>query len=332
MAKKKWTPNKLPDTYMIPIVDLDKTGTQVRAANCEETISSYADSIKEGAALPPVEVVWDGENPILADGFHRTEATLRAGFETIQANVRQGSRRDAILMALQSNRNHGLRFTNADKRKIVGMFLDDEEWSGLSDSEIARHVGCGHSLVSKMKSERASFHGGKIETAKQVTRNGKTYEMKTENIGKKPAEKPTDITSETKPEKELPPDQESRFDYVGQEIPAHLEKSFSLADRFSCLVDTISEAKSEAKSIAGLPGGEILSARMSQVQSQTSEIYRAIKEAEPFAVCLKCGGDLKKATTSCQPCKGLGWITREQFDRFPESTRKSVPKPPKERK
>lgn len=333
MAKKKWMPtNTLPCTCLIPIVDLDKTGTQVRAANCEETIAEYTEVLKGHGTLPPISVVWDGEKPIVKDGFHRTEATLRAGFETIQATVTEGTRRDAIMGAIEANRTHGLKFSNADKRKIVGIFLEDSEWSKMSDTEISKRVGCSVPFVSKMKSERASINGLEIDSAKQVTRNGKTYEMKTEKIGKKPAEKPSDITAEKEPPKQLPPDDESRFDYVGQEIPAHLEESFSLADRFACLVDTVSEVKSEAKAMAAVPGGEILEARMSQVQSQTSELYRAIKEAEPFAVCMKCGGDLKKATTACQPCKGRGWVTREQFDRFPESVRKSVPKPPKERK
>ena len=331
MAKKKWMPtNKLPMTCLIPIVDLDKTGTQVRAEHDEEVIASYAELMRDGVAFPPVEVVWDGENPILADGFHRTEATLRAGFTTIQAKVREGNRRDAVLLAMDFNANRGLNFSAASKRKCINLLLDDKEWSQWSDREVARRVGCHHQLVSKIRGERTKTMDDSsiVSERKFTTSTGKTATRKVES---KPT-KPSDITAEKPKAKELPPDDESRFDYVGQEIPAHLEESFDLADRFACLVDTVSEVKSEAKSMAELNGGEILASRMSQIKSQTSELYRAIKEAEPFAVCMKCAGDLKKATTVCQPCKGRGWVTREQFDMFPESVRKSVPKPPKERK
>lgn len=196
-----WKPLQIPGLNVIPIILLDKTGTQVRETHNEETIASYAEIIKGGGKLPPVEVVWDGETPILKDGFHRTEATLRSGHSTIEAMVTEGTRRDAILGAVECNLKHGLRFTNADKRKIVGIFLEDAEWSKWSDSEIARRVGCSIPFVSKMKSERVSLNGLKMKSPVKVTRNGKTYEMKTDKIGKKPKE---EIAEGRKPAKKEP--------------------------------------------------------------------------------------------------------------------------------
>lgn len=334
MAKNPWTPpSKFPCTTLIPISELDKTGTQVRASHCEETIAAYTEVLTESKYLPAIEVIWDGDRPILMDGFHRTEATLRAGFDSIQANIVEGTRRDAILGAVEHNRNHGLRLTNIDKRKIVGIFLEDKEWSLWSNNEIARKVGCSDVFVGKIRSSLQTVCSEKSKT--YTTKHGTTAVMKTGNIGKKP-EKPTPSTpaevtavEEDTEEIEAPPDQQSLFDYVGQEIPAHLEDTFGMRDRYHSMLDCISEVRAECKKMGELPGGEILGGRYSQILAQTNDLYQAIKGAEPYALCLKCKGNMKKATTSCQACKGNGYITRQGFDRFPATDRSSVPKPPK---
>lgn len=183
---KTWTPTKLPGLNIIPIALLDKTGTQVRETHNEEAIASYTEILKEGGKLPPVEVVWDGETPILKDGFHRTEATLRSGKISVDAMVTEGTRRDAILGAVECNLKHGLRFTNADKRKIVGIFLEDAEWSKWSDHEIARKVGCSQPFVTKARSSLITVISEKSRT--YTTKHGTQAVMKTDKIGKKNAE------------------------------------------------------------------------------------------------------------------------------------------------
>lgn len=180
---KTWTPTKLPGLNIIPIALLDKTGTQVREMHNEEAIASYTEILKEGGELPPVEVIWDGETAILKDGFHRTEATLRSGKISVEAMVTEGTRRDAILGAVECNLKHGLRFTNADKRKIVGIFLADDEWSKMSDHEIARKIGCSQQFVSKTRSSLTTVVSDKSRT--YTTKHGTQAVMKTDKIGKK---------------------------------------------------------------------------------------------------------------------------------------------------
>jgi phage N-6-adenine-methyltransferase len=90
----------------------------------------------------------------LADGFHRVEAARIAGLAAIQALVYVGTRRDALYHALGANARHGLRLTNADKRRIVGLVLDDVEWAAkLSDTEIAARCGVTQPFVSKLRGE-----------------------------------------------------------------------------------------------------------------------------------------------------------------------------------
>jgi hypothetical protein len=47
-------------------------------------------------ALPPVVVVDTPEGLLLADGYHRVAASRRLGLEEVEAEVRTGTRRDAL--------------------------------------------------------------------------------------------------------------------------------------------------------------------------------------------------------------------------------------------
>jgi ParB-like chromosome segregation protein Spo0J len=58
-----------------------------------ERLQYYRRSIDD---LDPVVVFQTDEGLLLADGYHRVAAALREGRETIEAEVRSGSRRDAL--------------------------------------------------------------------------------------------------------------------------------------------------------------------------------------------------------------------------------------------
>jgi len=160
-------------------------GTQSRVELNESVVSDYADAIAAGENLPPVVVFFDGADHWLADGFHRYFGHKKLGLIEILADIREGTRRDAVLYSVGANGNHGLRRSNADKRKAVETLLKDADWAKWSDREIARQCGVHHDMVGKMRTE---LSGGnrQIEATRTVERNGKTYEQKTANIGKKP--------------------------------------------------------------------------------------------------------------------------------------------------
>lgn len=113
-------------------------GLQPRAEMNDERVIEYADDMKAGNIFPPLMVYYDGTNYWLADGYHRCEAALLAGIKKFDVEVKMGDRRDAILYAVGANRAHGLRRTNADKRRSVFVLLGDDEWSLWTDSEIGR--------------------------------------------------------------------------------------------------------------------------------------------------------------------------------------------------
>ncbi|MEF8709515.1 MAG: ParB/Srx family N-terminal domain-containing protein [Candidatus Accumulibacter propinquus] len=171
----------------------------------EATIDEYADAFRSGEALPAVKVFFDGEKHWLADGFHRVEAAKRAGLAEIDVDEQLGARRQAVLHSCAANAKHGLRRTNADKRRSIQMILSDSYWSDWSDREIARRCGVGDHLVADVRrsaleaSKTASHYlrenaDGQPET-RTVIRNGTTYQQTTTNIGARPAaqERPTAV-------------------------------------------------------------------------------------------------------------------------------------------
>ncbi|WNN92272.1 ParB N-terminal domain-containing protein [Gloeocapsopsis dulcis] len=182
-------------------------GTQPRAELNSDLIDEYAKAMTEGAKFPPVTVFYDQLSYWLADGFHRFEAAKKIGSQIIDADIQQGIYRDAILYSVGANATHGLRRSNADKRKAVLKLLSDPEWCQWSNSEIAKQCGVGEWLVRKLKEELSSCNtkidqtyarksGIDENTLRKVQqslvtqtqertaqRQGKTYTINTANIG-----------------------------------------------------------------------------------------------------------------------------------------------------
>ncbi len=130
-------------------------GTQTRTATDDDAIEDYAERYRAELEMPPVVVFFDGTDHWLADGFHRLAAAALAGRGEIPTDLRPGTVQDARRYAIGANQAHGVRLTNADKRRKIGMALDDPEWASLSDREIARRCGVDHKTVATVRRERA---------------------------------------------------------------------------------------------------------------------------------------------------------------------------------
>lgn len=130
-------------------------GTQAREFIDLEIVKDYKHVLEEsnGEGLPPVDVYFDGATYWLSDGFHRWHAHKEAGLGTIQANVIKGTQRDAILAAVGANAAHGLKRSNADKRKAVTILLNDDEWKEKSNRWIADKAKVSDVFVGKVRDE-----------------------------------------------------------------------------------------------------------------------------------------------------------------------------------
>lgn len=74
----------------------------------------------QGAAFPPVLVIAEAGPPSklwLADGYHRLFAHRSVGAKEIEAEVRRGTREDALRLSLAANATHGKKRTLGDFKR-----------------------------------------------------------------------------------------------------------------------------------------------------------------------------------------------------------------------
>jgi len=198
---------------------------QVRESLNQEVINEYSEAIKEGAKFPAIKVFRVGSRYVLVDGFHRYFGHKKAGFADIEVEIIDGTMREATLYAIGSNPDHGLRLTNADKRKKIMMLLDDVEWAEMSNAEMARAAKVSAMTVSRIREQL-----GLKPAVVTATRNGKEFKVNTENIGKKNE-----------------PQEETYEDEIANEVAAIVEENEALTMR---LAVAAMEATDEEKRLA----------------------------------------------------------------------------------
>ena len=188
------------------------SGAQPRSRKCLETVAEYAQEIKAGAKFPPITVFYDGTDYWLADGFHRRDAYAATGATVIEADIKQGTQRDAILFSAGANATHGMRRTNDDKRRAVFKLLEDKQWAKWSDREIARRCAVSNHFVADIR-ERLTENSPSytpVQDRTYTTKHGTEAIMDTRNIGRP---EPTIIKEEKREPQEVKPvesDQDTR--------------------------------------------------------------------------------------------------------------------------
>lgn len=145
-----------------PVIETIEIGSinrdvQVRVKTDRATVEDYARALAADppATMPPVVVFRDKRTGALwlSDGNHRLEARLKNGETTIEAEIRDGGKREALAYAVGSSKGHGLRFSNADKRNAVGLALKDSKLKKNSDNALAALIGVSQPFVSKLRAE-----------------------------------------------------------------------------------------------------------------------------------------------------------------------------------
>jgi len=130
----------------------EETQMRVNGLNLEK-VEEYAEDMEKGDKFPPCTLIREGKFYWIIGGYHRIAAYKKRGKRSIEAFVTEGTKRDAILLSLSENATHGLRRTNADKRKAVLTLLQDPEWSLWSNSEIARKGHVSRSMVIEIRTK-----------------------------------------------------------------------------------------------------------------------------------------------------------------------------------
>lgn len=163
-------------------------GTQSRVTINPAVVTEYAEAMERGEVFPPIKVYFDNEQKIfiLVDGFHRYLAWIKTfPNDPILAEQVLGTVEEAVWESFSVNADHGLRRTNADKRRAVEGALRHPKTLNerIGDREIAKHCHVSHTFVQNMRKEcDLSGNGCQIET-RTVRRGEQVYEMQ---VGSKP--------------------------------------------------------------------------------------------------------------------------------------------------
>jgi ParB-like chromosome segregation protein Spo0J len=147
-------------------------GTQSRKKLSQGLVNEYAELMNAGVQFPPIVLFHDGSTNWLADGFHRYHAARKATLTGMHADIRIGTKEDALWFSIGANKANGTRPSNGDVKHAVELAL--RTWPDRSQREIARQVGCHQTRVSQLAIE--------LKNALQLNRpatvtgkDGKTY-------------------------------------------------------------------------------------------------------------------------------------------------------------
>ncbi len=293
------TATKRPDGPRVEFIELAAVridgGTQPRQKIDTDAVGEYAAALEADVELPPPDCVFDGSDYWLWDGFHRLHAHRKAGHTMLHVRVTDGTVDDARWLCLAANQTHGLRRTNADKRRAVELALGRKPES--SDNAIASHCGVSHPFVGKVRAE-STCNGYKSEgsgkplndslsqPSQRTGKDGRTID--TANIGGKPraskAASPApsprpEALGEPKPEvvvilptpepqpapepepegKQPPrPKKPPTLDGFGVPIQPHAAAAFDAVPKFKELIWHVKQARKLFGDIAKSEGGQFL--------------------------------------------------------------------------
>lgn len=133
---------------------------QSRVCLDEETVAEYAFRMKEGAEFPPLVVFFDGADHWLADGFHRYAACKGLAREggneetaVVSADIRQGTRLEAVRHALSANALHGKRREPGDYRKGYSIAVRCGLCEANDAEAVRRLLACSERWARELTSE-----------------------------------------------------------------------------------------------------------------------------------------------------------------------------------
>jgi len=284
----------------IPIADLIlDAGTQIRATLDLPTVEEYAAAMEQGADFPPVAVVSDEKHFWLVDGFHRVEAAKMCGRAEIAATVGKGNIYTAIRAALGANHTHGLKRSQADKRRAVAIAM--KKLPPVSARELAKICGVSYFLVETIKKEKA----GDINV---------TYDSKgqqNEGIQRDGFSENSDAGTGDKSPPDAPPKPE--VDRTGRTIPQDLLplwKRREVIQEFQTMLADIREAVRR-----GDEEKDALYANLN-FQSALAHLQQAASDLDatkPYAVCPYCQGE-ELTRSHCRVCRTAGFVSKFQWN------------------
>ena len=110
-------------------------------------------------ALPPIQVIEQADDYLVADGWHRCQALANLGIEEVLVEIIPSSGRDPLRIAyeigLRSSATASRTLSRAEKQAAV-LHLTIE--GGRTDAEIAELVGIARTSVARIRNRASALH------------------------------------------------------------------------------------------------------------------------------------------------------------------------------
>ncbi len=290
-------------------------GTQPRTRIDIDHVTDLADA----KDLPPAVVFYDGTEYWLADGFHRYHAARKRMDKTIECEVRNGTCEDAQWHASGANTQHGLRRSNADKRKAVEMALRAKPDS--SDRAIAAHVKVSADLVAEVRMKVhvvVQLSESTVENDDSGSESKKSPTKRIGRDGKRRAIKP----AKSEPEAAIAPKPPER-PKDGRGKPAEIREVRKAIESVPVFEQLIKDAQALRRGIGALAdragGEELATGRAKELMVAIEHVIAQLKNCTPYTACPfmpNC------ETGKCKTCKGKKWVTQQVWNNVPENLRK----------
>ena len=295
-------------TIFLEDVDVDHS-PMVRADLRPEVIEEYSAIYKKDKKkMPVIDLFMEAGNKklLIGDGMHRLQAMRSLNFKACQANVHAGVYEDALKYALLANERHGIRRSQADKRRAVEEAI--KQWPKVSNVQIATLASVDDHTVKAVRDwleQQGKVAPEPIRTSKDGAERPASISKTSESRG---SDTPRKLEAKCK---------------TGAVLTVQALKYWNRSGEIKELLDELTAFERKlkrAQSMEDLMYGEI---NISAALADIDKIYTNLQTGLPYAVCTQCQGQPKtQPKGECRLCKGRAVISKFRWDKVPAEIRK----------
>jgi len=298
---------KAPKIQTLPVESIGRCteNTQVRQKTDAATVERYH------AVLQAREEAGDGEFPFpplvvfkeegkdtlhLADGFHRLQAAIKAGWTLVPCHVHNGTAHDAKIAGIHANANHGLPLSAADRTLCVAYL---RQTTNMTIVEIARVLGVSTRTVDRaLQSTKNTPTHTSTSTTDTVASSAVSVsdEEEADEDDDASGDRGATVGTAAAP----PPPSPAHRDTTGNIVPEKLLPAFTGATGLVKAGTQVDAIRTLAKQLHETPAGAWLG--MQEIDATVRTLKRLLTKAAFYAVCPQCEGE------GCLHCEQLGWI------------------------
>lgn len=282
-------------------------GTQQRDID-DSVVLRYRALMEDGVEFPAVNIIFDGKSYWLYEGFHRYHANRKLDRKYIEADISEGTRRDAIAFSFKANHDSGFpRQPGVIKAMLIGKIFPDEEWGAMTDEALAAWIGGvtrRHVTKCRNEYEKAQNKGGSGHKNTHMGTGSLLGQVKSSK-GSEPENE--DLVDDV-------PDEV--LDSLGNAVPDHMNEVFRRVGEIKELIGTINQVFKTCRDSQAKNDPLYVYCKVDSLKADISNARRNLRFTIPFAVCPYCGGDVNNA--DCRACGGKGYINESMYQAVPQ--------------